>query len=240
MSKSARKLLLAISVIDLIRSTKSEYVIKLWHFARGDYIDMKMYEPAMRHLLDTYIRADESKKLSAFDDLTLVQLIVEQGVAAVKNAPEGLRENPEAMAEAIENNVRRLIIDERPVNPKYFERMSQLLDALIKARKTQALHYTAYLQRIADLARQVQKPETGGSYPAAINSGALRALYDNLGTNEYLSVRVDAAIRRVKKDGWRGNRFKEREIRAAIKSALDKDDGLVDATFAIVEKQREY
>jgi type I restriction enzyme, R subunit len=47
--------------------------------ASGDYIDMKMYEPAMRHLLDTYIRAEESEKLSAFDDMTLVQLIVERG-----------------------------------------------------------------------------------------------------------------------------------------------------------------
>jgi len=44
--------------------------------ASGDYIDLKMYEPAMRHLIDTYIRAGESKKLSSFDDLTLVQLIV--------------------------------------------------------------------------------------------------------------------------------------------------------------------
>ncbi len=47
--------------------------------ASGDYIDMKMYEPAMRHLLDTYIRAEESEKLSAFDDMTLVELIVERG-----------------------------------------------------------------------------------------------------------------------------------------------------------------
>ena len=51
--------------------------------ASGDYIDMKMYEPAMRHLLDTYIRAEESEKLSVFDDLTLVQLIVERGEDAV-------------------------------------------------------------------------------------------------------------------------------------------------------------
>ncbi|MCB1743393.1 MAG: HsdR family type I site-specific deoxyribonuclease, partial [Gammaproteobacteria bacterium] len=28
--------------------------------ASGDYVDMKLYEPAMRHLLDTYIRAEES------------------------------------------------------------------------------------------------------------------------------------------------------------------------------------
>ena len=30
--------------------------------ASGDYIDLKMYEPAMRHLLDTYIRAEESEE----------------------------------------------------------------------------------------------------------------------------------------------------------------------------------
>jgi type I restriction enzyme R subunit len=29
--------------------------------ASGDYVDMKMFEPAMRHLLDTYIRAEESE-----------------------------------------------------------------------------------------------------------------------------------------------------------------------------------
>ncbi len=34
--------------------------------ASGDYIDLKMYEPAMRHLIDTYIRAEDSRKISAF------------------------------------------------------------------------------------------------------------------------------------------------------------------------------
>jgi type I restriction enzyme, R subunit len=29
--------------------------------AGGDYIDLKMYQPAMRHLLDTYIRAEERR-----------------------------------------------------------------------------------------------------------------------------------------------------------------------------------
>ena len=38
--------------------------------ASGDYIDLKMYEPAMRHLIDTYIRAEESEKISAFDDMS--------------------------------------------------------------------------------------------------------------------------------------------------------------------------
>ena len=34
----------------------------------GDAIDLKRYEPAMRHLIDAYIRADESTKVSSFDD----------------------------------------------------------------------------------------------------------------------------------------------------------------------------
>ncbi len=36
-------------------------------------------------------------------------------------------ELPEAMAETIENNLRRVIIDERPTNPMYYEKMSALL-----------------------------------------------------------------------------------------------------------------
>lgn len=39
------------------------------------------------------------------------------------------------MAETIENNVRKLILDESPVNPKYYEQMSKLLDALIEQRR---------------------------------------------------------------------------------------------------------
>lgn len=33
-----------------------------------DYVDLKLYEPAMRHLIDAYIRAKDSEKISAFDD----------------------------------------------------------------------------------------------------------------------------------------------------------------------------
>ena len=125
--------------------------------ASGDYIDMKMYEPAMRHLLDTYIRAEESEKLSTFDDLTLVQLIVERGEEMVNALPEGISGNPEAMAETIENNVRRLIVDEMAVNPRYYEKMSELLDGLILQRKQEAIDYKAYLAWIVELTKKVRQ-----------------------------------------------------------------------------------
>ena len=225
--------------------------------ASGDYIDLKMYEPAMRHLLDTYIRAEESEKLSAFDDLTLVELIVERGEAAVDALPSGLREDKEAMAETIENNVRRLIIDEMAVNPKYYEKMSELLDALIERRRQQALDYKAYLAQIVELARKVNQPQVGANYPVRIRTPPLRALYDNLDgvgalvgrepapepygdLREAKAVAIDEAIRQVKKADWRGNRFKEREIRNAIRSQVGDDESLTEELFQIVMAQREY
>jgi len=205
----------------------------------GDYIDLKMYEPAMRHLIDTYIRADESKKLSAFDDLTLIQLIVERGVDGLKDLPQGITNNKAAMAETIENNLRRVIIDERPTNPTYYEKMSELLDLLIQERQNQAQEYEQYLARIIGLARQVQNPTSGAAYPKSLNTRAKRALYNNLGNDEQLAISLDAAIQHTKKDGWRGNRIKEREVRYAISNVVP-DQSLANQIFELVKNQDEY
>ncbi len=148
--------------------------------ASGDYVDMKLYEPAMRHLLDTYIRAEESERLSAFDDLTLVQLVAERGEQALDALPDGLRQDPEAAAETIENNVRRVLIDEMAVNPKYYEKMSGLLDALIRRRRREAIDYRSYLAKIVDLTRRIRQPEDRASYPPGLDTAARRALFDNL------------------------------------------------------------
>ena len=221
--------------------------------ASGDYIDMKMYEPAMRHLLDTYIRAEESEKLSEFDDLTLIQLIVERGDSAVDELPSGLRKDRTAIAETIENNVRRLIVDESAVNPKYYERMSRLLDALILQRKQEAVDYEEYLAKVVELTKKVSKQEAESSYPPSINTAALRSLFDNLtsppapsenegsaDSNEAVALALDLTIRQVKKADWRGNQFKEKEVRNAIRSQIGNDESLVDSIFDIVKAQSDY
>ena len=208
--------------------------------ASGDYIDMKMFEPAMRHLLDAYIRAEETEVVSAFDDLGLVELIVESGLGALDKLPEGLRTNPEAMAETIENNVRKVIIDEQPVNPKYYARMSELLDALIQQRKAGALRYKEYLQELVELTAKVKKPEETTSYPPAIDTPAKRALYDNLDRDEVLAVKIDTAVRYTRKDEWRGHRFKEKEVLYAIQRELGEDEGRADDIFELVRNQPEY
>jgi len=220
--------------VDHYEKARSEVKI-----ASGDYIDLKAYEPAMRHLIDTYIRAEDSKTISAFDEMTLVQLIVKQGPDAVKDLPKGIAENKEAVAEAIENNIRRVIIDEQPVNPKYYEKMSELLDTLIKERKQKAIEYAEYLARATELAKKVQNPGEGMDYPKSLDSRAKRALYDNLGNDEVLALAIDEAIRTTKKDDWRGHPVKEKEVKNAIIKHL-KDKEKANEIMKVVKEQNEY
>ena len=189
--------------------------------ASGDYIDLKAYEPAMRHLIDTYIRAEESEKISAFDDMSLIQLIVERGPDAAAAKLKGVMKTDEAVAETIENNVRKLIINESPVDPAYYDKMSKLLDALIEQRRKGVVAYAEYLKTIAQLAKDATLPGGPATYPAGIKTPAQRALYNNLGSkSEVLALAVDAAVLSSLMDDWRNSGTKAKRVRNAIRFVL--------------------
>lgn len=212
----------------------------------GDHVDMKKFEPTMRRMLDTYIQATPSETVINFEDLGLIELIVNQGPdALIKAIPEDIASNPENVAETIENNVRKTIVDENPVNPKYYEHMSALLDELIEQRRQKAIEYAEYLQKTQELAAKVINPTgtaQGSSYPDSINTAAKRALYDNLGQNEELADKVDAAIRLNKQADWQGHLIKERRIKRAVHQVISEYQ--VDTDFEelidLVKAQQEY
>ena len=224
--------------------------------ASGDYVDLKAYEPAMRHLLDTYIRAEESQTLSAFEDMTLVELIVEHGKVALDLLPESVRNSETATAETIENNVRQVIVEKTPENPKYYEEMSEVLDALIRRRRQEARDYEAYLAKILALAEQIGKSETQGNYPSEIRTQAQRALFDNIvpavsglletdnARRAQIALTLDETIRSVRRDDWRGHTLKAREVRRAIEKVVLSELGDnavdIDALFELVKNQDEY
>jgi type I restriction enzyme R subunit len=220
-----------------------ENVRKEIQLASGDWVDLKQYEPAMRHLIDSYIGAEESKKISAFDDLSLVELIVERGKDALDKLPKEIRENKEAMAETIENNLRKVIIDESPTNPIYYEKMSVLLDELIKLRKEDAKRYEEYLSKIVELTIKVKKPETSKEYPSSIDTQAKRALYDNLDREEKLSLVLDEAVIYGKHDNWDGHPQKEKHLKnQVIKPVLEEYQKIekLESIFEVIRKQKEY
>lgn len=214
--------------------------------ASGDLIDMKQYEPAMRYLLDTYVRATDSEVISNFEELGLVELFVERGLDGLDDGlPTGIRQDETAMAETIENNIRRIITDERPVNPRYYDEMSDLLIALTEERRQGAIDYQRYLQKVRSLAAKVTGRDRSGAaggrlYPDSLNTQAKRNLYDTLDGDEALTLRVDTAVRYTKKDGWIGNIFKEREVIRAIREEVGDYQVNIEDVIAVIKEQDEY
>jgi type I restriction enzyme R subunit len=102
------------------------------------------------------------------------------------------------------------------------EKMSRLLEALIEQRRKGAIDYQRYLAEIAKLTKQATHPGSGSDYPAAMNTPARRALYNNLGRDEALALVLDRAVHDHRQDGWRGNSMKTKKVRLAIKAAIEQ------------------
>jgi len=160
-------------------------------------------------------------------DKGLVQLIVERGADAIDALPDGIKKNPEAVAETIINNVRKTIVDERAMNPKYYDRMSQLLDAIIEQRRQEATEYADYLAKLLEHADLVGKGESdaGVIYPDWANTAARRALHDfDWPDGAAIDLeRVHKQIQSAKEHGWADNPMKERALARELRKVLPSD-----------------
>ncbi|MFM9590272.1 type I restriction endonuclease subunit R [Streptomyces scabiei] len=206
----------------------------------GEDVDFKQYEAGMRHLLDTYISAKPSEVVSDFQEAGLIQLIVEMGAGALDKLPAGIKKDPEAMAETIANNMRKLIIDERPMNPKYYDKMSELLDAILEERRQGALDYKDYLEKLLEHASNLGKGESDTKYPEWANNGARRALIDFFDQAPELAAVVDTTILHTKPDSWVGNAMKEKKVKRAIAQALPADFERLDELLELLKARHEY
>lgn len=203
--------------------------------ASGDFLDFKQFEPGMRYLIDNYIVADDAEKVAIFDDFTLLDFIIEQEDKLNKDGKE-----QESAAEAIENNIRKKVVQKIVINPAYYSKMSEVLEQLILDRKRGVIAYKHLLERYLELAKNVSTPEENEHYPESIRkSGAMRAFYDNCGEDEQLAIRLHKAVMTSKMDGFRNNPTKENRIKRELYKIL-KDEDMVERLYKIVVEQEEY
>lgn len=208
----------------------------------GDFLDYKAYEPDMRKLIDNYIVASDSIKIGEFDDLTLLDFVEDKGQELVDDAPEGKKEGA---AEAIENNIRRKVVEKVTVNPRYYEKMSAILDKLIEERKQGVKDYKELLDYYVQLVKNVEHPEDNEDYPQEIRSSrALQAIFDNLPDDDEtekteIAKRIHNAVLKNRIAGFRGDTIKENRIKRALLEIL-ADDLDVERIFKIIKKQEEY
>ncbi len=230
--------------------------------ASGETIDLKAFEPDMRHLIDTYIEAGEPKKISNFDDIPLLDLIVKSGIAAAINRlPEGIKNNPGAIAETIANNVRSKIIKEHLNDPAYYDKMSALLDEILADLRAKRIEYAQALKRFAELAKNVQAGKTDDT-PEKLNTPGKRALYNllvkkmpsssghlvdeqvqdawagQITATLDLAIEIDATVRRVRPADWRGIKTREYIIKEAIAPLLGNDEAEIERVFLVIQAQK--
>ncbi len=226
--------------------------------ASGETLDLKPFEADMRHLIDTYIEASAPRKISPFDNVGLLDLIVKTGIAdAIAGQLGALDGNRDAIAETVENNVRSKIMKAHLTDPAFFERMSALLDEIIRLRKEKAIEYEEYLKRVAELVNRVQAGRDSDT-PSQLDSPGRLALYNNLkggaGTNRAadslapygdqdlalgVALQLDEAIRDKRPADWRGVVAKEQMVKQAMYDVL-KDIDEVNRLFPVVFAQKEY
>ncbi|QRI79253.1 MULTISPECIES: HsdR family type I site-specific deoxyribonuclease [Rhodococcus] len=227
---------------DAIRREIAHYVdvraeVKL---GAGEDIDFTQYEAGMRFLLDTYIQAGASQVVADFADTGLIELIVQHGSGAIDTLPPGIKNDPEAVAETIANNIRQVIVEERALNPKYYDSMSALLDALIDQHRRQALDYQQYLAKLLDTATKLGTKSSDTTYPQWADNGARRALIDFGFDDPATPIQIDTAILTSKPHGWVGHRIKEKRVKQAVRQVLPPGFDRLDELFELIKARDEY
>lgn len=204
----------------------------------GDFLDLKAYEPGMRHLIDNYIVASDSETIGEFNDLTLLDFVKEQG--KVLSSGDESKSSKESAAEAIENNIRRKIVEKIIINPKYYNKMSLILEDLIEERRKGIKSYREFLIKCINLVKNIENPESNIDYPENIRkSEGLMALYDNTGCDEKLAVKLHNAVLNSAEKGFRTDEAKMEMVKESIDNIINDDDE-VERIYKIIESQEEY
>jgi type I restriction enzyme R subunit len=223
----------------------------------GEELDIKPYEADMRHLINTYIQADAAQDLGELGEMSLTELIIETGIhdAIARKLNEKGKLSRRSIAEGIINNVRKTIIRDQLTDPKFYERMSQLLDDLIKQSREDAAAYEEFLRKAEDLVKQLAAKQPQAGVPASLH-GRREALvlFNNLDSvaattfgcptdpdeRAALALQIDRAIRERAPAGWKGDQAREAQVQNALFPLLGRDREVTLAVFEIVKNQPGY
>jgi len=230
----------------------------------GEELDIKPFEGDMRHLINTYIKADPADPLGKVDQYSLVELIVKTGIhdAIAQKLNEKGNLSRHAIAEGVINNVRKTIIREQLTDPRFYEEMSKLLDDLIQQKRESAEEYEQFLKNAEKTAILSQKGRDTSDLPLELQ-GKTEAIiiYKNLPdilpkTNQpsgfsepqvpygnemaRLALEIDRAMREKAPAGWRGDDTREKQVQNALFPLMKRDRAATTALFKLIKDMRSY
>ena len=230
----------------------------------GEELDIKPFEADMRHLMNTYIKADPADPLGDIDKYSLVEMIIQTGIndAIAKKLNEKGKLTRNSIAEGIINNVRQTIIRDQLTDPRFYKEMSKLLDDLIQQNRNDAEEYEKFLRQAEELVRKMSKGQNTSTVPFNLQ-GKTEAtiIYNNLPDilsqaasplivaepeTEYgdklvhLALEIDRAMRELAPARWRGDDIKEREVLSTLFPIVKKDRNATTALFELLKNMKGY
>lgn len=227
--------------VDFFNDIKDEIKLK-----SGDALDLKYYDAAMRQLIDNYVRAEDSEKLVDLADISFLDIIDIDGEKAIDSLPKSIKQNERSVAEVLAANMRKMIISERPNNPAYFDKMSELLNQLLQEQKDGKIEYKELIQKLTEKLKEARS-NIKIKYPKSIDTKGKQALYDNLGEDEELALRVHQTIKDNARDGFRdlssgGGGRKMKALRKAVEDVLKHivPAEKIDDIMQLIIAQKEY
>ncbi len=164
LSLFARTLGIALSTESFIRDTDPdrvrEYKRDLKRFERlrqsirfryAESVDYREYEPKIKKLLDTHIRADEvialNEPVNIFDEQQFEQLKEVHGVAEGKSSA--------AVADAIAHATKRVITERMDEDPALYQKFSEMIQQAIDDFLARRISEQDYLETVVDIRQRV-------------------------------------------------------------------------------------
>ncbi len=228
----------------------------------GEELDIKPFEADMRHLLNTYVQADPADDLGNLSALPLTELIIKTGIhdAIARKLNEKGKLSNKAIAEGIINNVRKVIIQERLTDPRFYEQMSKLLQDLIKQARDDAVAYEKFLKDAEALVRKLADKHDVAGVPAELHGHPEAiVIFRNLpmilsGTanvarqepawerraHAELALKIDQAMRVQAPARWKGDPAREAKVRDALFPIMDRNREATQALFELIKQQPGY
>lgn len=223
----------------------------------AEELDIKRYEGEMRHLINTYIKAQETEKLGTMHEMSLVELIVQSGIhnAIANKLNSNGKLSEQAVAEGVAQNVRQTIVRKKEMDPQFYEHISKRFEELLEKYEKSKIDYEQFLENTETLLKQMMNRQAQDNAPATLAGNAAAAvLFRNLAQLEKahftcpsdeaarvaLAQSIDQAVREHAQANWRGDQTKERLLLRALSPLMQKDKTATQALLELVKKQSVY
>lgn len=233
----------------------------------GEELDVKPFEADMRYLINTYIGADPSNEIGNLEGIPLLDLIVKTGMhdAIAQKFNERQRASKSSVASSIINNIRKVINKEQLSDPRFYDKMSVLLDDLIEMNKESTEAYAEFLKKAEELVRKMKDEDNDdSSVPHKLigKPGAIM-VFNNLPDivpvftqdpawsidepdNDYnsnythLALEIDQAMKEYAPAGWRGDDARENVVKNALFPIMERDRDSTIRLFELLKNANHY